>query len=340
MLPAMKKNLTKILEYLISIVLAAIFMVYAFRGVDLNALWNMMIQIHWIWIVILFVGTVLSHLVRAWRWRYLLLPVKEKVSLRNSFSAVMVGYMVNNVLPRVGEFVRPYMLGMSENISRTAAFGTVVIERIVDLITFTFIVLVVLSFSSGSFEGFFPYFEGLQPLFLVGAVVVLIVFVLMFLKANLLFGLVRRLARFLPEKIQEKIDTLSDKFSSGLTIARHPGIFLRIGISSVIIWGSYVVLMYIPFFAFPGIAEHHLGFRAATMLTVISGIAFALPTPSGFGTYHSFTTIALTQVYGIDVVTALGFSLLTHEMGFIATTIVGLYYFVKDRRNVIAAVKK
>jgi len=87
--------------------------------------------------VLLFLGTVVGHMARAWRWQYLLYPIKPNVTLRNSFSAVMIGYMVNNFLPRVGEFVRPYAIGNLENISKSAALGTVVIERIIDMIVFS-----------------------------------------------------------------------------------------------------------------------------------------------------------------------------------------------------------
>src|SRR5271157_3926498 len=135
------KNVKTYIRYGVSFIVMALFMFLAFRGKNFGSIWDCLSSVHWIWVVYLIVGGVLSHLARAWRWQYLLAPIKENVTLRNSFSAVMIGYMVNNFLPRVGEVVRPYTLGKLENISKTAVFGTVVIERVIDIITFFSILL-------------------------------------------------------------------------------------------------------------------------------------------------------------------------------------------------------
>jgi uncharacterized membrane protein YbhN (UPF0104 family) len=92
--------------------------------------------------------------------------------------------------------------------------------------------------------------------------------------------------------------------------------------------------MYIPFYAFDAMANHSLNFGSAAILLVVSTVAFAVPTPSGFGTYHSFTSFTLTQLYHIDGVTALSYSILTHEVGVLLTTVIGLYYFFRDHIRV------
>jgi uncharacterized membrane protein YbhN (UPF0104 family) len=72
---------------------------------------------------------------------------------------------------------------------------------------------------------------------------------------------------------------------------------------------------------------------------VVSTVAFAFPTPSGFGTYHSFTSFALTRLYHVDGVTALSYTILTHEIGVFITTAIGLYFFFKDNVRVTEIVK-
>ncbi len=321
-------------RYLISFLVAALFLYLAFRGKDFGAVWKTLSKVHWSWIVYLMIGGVLSHLARAWRWQYLLIPVKENVSLRNSFSAVMIGYMVNNFLPRVGEVVRPYALGRLESISKTAAFGPVIIERIIDIITFFSILLAVLFFYSSSFAEMFPSFASMEPLFLAGSVISFALFVLFFFKAEFFFSLFRRVLVFLPEKIRNKIEHLFDSFLSGFAISKYPGQFLMIIVTSYIIWGLYLLLMYLPFYAFDMIGSNALNFGSATVLMVVSTVAFAFPTPSGFGTYHSFTSFALTRLYHVDGVTALSYTILTHEIGVFITTVIGLYYFFKDHIRV------
>jgi uncharacterized protein (TIRG00374 family) len=321
-----KKNL----RYAFSFLLTALFLYLAFRGIDRDALWNSLRGVHWGWMVLLFVGSIVSHLARAWRWQYLLYPIKPNVSLRNSFSAVMIGYMVNNFLPRVGEFVRPYTIGNLENISKSAALGTVVIERIIDMITFLSILLIVFFLYSDSFAQLFPGFETLKILFLLGAIGLTALFILLFFKADLLFSLLRRLLIIVPSKLRLRVESKFDSFVSGFAIANYPGKFAMIALSSYAVWGLYIVMMYLPFFSFDNIMAHHLDFGAATLLMVVSGVAFALPASGGFGTYHSFTSFALTQLFHIDPVTALSYSILTHEIGFVCTTSFGLYYFIKD----------
>jgi glycosyltransferase 2 family protein len=246
----------------------------------------------------------------------------------------MIGYMVNNFLPRVGEVVRPYTLGRLESISKTAAFGTVIIERIIDIITFFSILLAVLFFYSNSFAELFPSFASMEPLFLAGSIISLALFVLFFFKAEFFFSLFRRVLVFLPEKIRNKIEHLFDSFLSGFAISKYPGQFLMIIVTSYIIWGLYLLLMYLPFYAFDMMGSSALNFGSATVLMVVSTVAFAFPTPSGFGTYHSFTSFALTRLYHVDGVTALSYTILTHEVGVFITTVIGLYYFFKDHIRV------
>ena len=180
----------------------------------------------------------------------------------------------------------------------------------------------------------------MEPLFLAGSIISLALFVLFFFKAELFLSLFRRVLIFLPEKIRAKIENLFDSFLRGFAISKYPGQFFMIIVSSYVIWGLYLLLMYLPFYAFDMINSNGLNFGSATVLMVVSTVAFAFPTPSGFGTYHSFTSFALTQLYHVDGVTALSYTILTHEIGVFITTVIGLYYFFKDNVRVTEMVKE
>jgi len=328
------KSAKPYIRYVLSFVIMALFMYLAFRGQDFDAIWISLTRVHFVWIFYLIVGGILSNIVRAWRWQYLLIPIKKNVTLRNSFSAVMIGYMVNNFLPRVGEVVRPYTLGKLEGISKTAVFGTVVIERVIDIITFFSILLAVMFFYSDSFAELFPTFASIKPYFLGGSVCAFIFFIFFFFKAEYIFSLMKRSLVFLPEKIRGKVEHVFESFISGFAIAKYPKQFAMIIITSYITQGLYLLLMYIPFFAFDAMANHSLDFGSAAILLVVSTVAFAVPTPSGFGTYHSFTSFTLTQLYHVDAVTALSYSILTHEVGVLLTMVIGVYYFFRDHIRV------
>jgi glycosyltransferase 2 family protein len=328
------------INYSLSLGLTLLFMYLAFRGKDMGQLWASVSGVPLIWFVVLTIGGLVSHLLRAWRWQYLLYPIKPDVSLRNSFSAVMIGYLVNNVLPRVGEFVRPVAIGKLEHISRSAAFGTVILERIIDMITFVLVLLLVLLFYSASFAKLFPMFANIEWVFLAGSTTMLAVFVFIFLKAEYVFSLLRRVSGFLPERVQSKAGRLIDSFLRGLAASKHTGNYLMIVLTSLGVWGLYTVLMYLPFFPFGMIETNGLNLSSATILMVVSGIAFALPTSGGFGSYHLFTAFVLIQLFNVDPVIAAGYALYTHSLGFISTSIVGLYYLMVDKIHVVAIVSE
>lgn len=327
-------KLKSVLNYSLSFVLTLFLMYLAFRGKDMGQLWSSISSVPIVWFVILTIGGMLSHIVRAWRWQYLLYPIKKDVSLRNSFSAVMIGILVNNVLPRVGEVVRPVALGKLEKISRSAAFGTVVLERILDLLTFVLILLVVLFFYASSFTTMFPSLANYEWLFLVGSAGMFIFCIVFFLKAELAFSFLRRINAFMPQVIRGKVEKIIDSFLTGFGASKHPGNYVMIALTSLAIWMLYIILMYLPFYAFDMMGMYHLDFSSAAILMVVSGFAYAVPTPSGFGSYHFFTTIALMKLFNVDSVVASSYALYTHSIGFISTTIVGLYYLIKDKMHV------
>jgi uncharacterized protein (TIRG00374 family) len=330
----MNSIVKNIISTLFSIALAALFLYLAFRGKNIDQLWRSLIDVHWMWFVVLFVGSALSHVLRAWRWKYLLYPIKKDITLRNAFSATMIGYLINNVVPRLGEFVRPYALKKLEGVSRSATMGTIVLERLLDLLTFAIIVLTVLAIYAEPFAVWFPSMAKFEWLFFLGSAVMMVVFVLIFLKAEILFRFIKKFLFFLPKNVRLQTEKIFDSFLTGFQAAKHPGNFLMIAVISILIWLSYTVLLYIPFFIYDFSKSSAINFGSAAVLQVASGVAFALPTPSGIGSYHAFTSFTLTQLYHVDPESALSYAVYTHAVGFLTTTIIGLYYFVVDKMHV------
>ncbi len=322
------------LSTLFSILLSGLFLYLAFRGKDIGMLWRSLIEVPWGWFVLLFVGSALSHVLRAWRWKYLLYPIKQDVSLRNSFSVIMIGYLINNVVPRLGEFVRPYSMKRLEGISRSATMGTIVLERILDLVTFAMFVLTVFAMYSHQFVIWFPSMANFEWLFVAGAAVMMIVFILMFLKAEMMLQFAKRFLGLLPVRMRMTAEKIFDSFITGFQASKYPGNYFMIAVTSILIWLSYIVLLYVPFFIYDFSRNPEINFGAAAVLNVASGFAFALPTPSGIGSYHAFTLFALTEMFKVDPAEALSYAVYTHAVGFLTTTILGLYFFIVDKMHV------
>src|SRR5512140_3574978 len=153
----MKSWLNRLLKYSISAALSALFLFLAFRGTDMHAVIESMKGASYSWIALMFALQMASHLLRAWRWRYLLDPIKADIGLRNLFSGVMIGYLMNNVLPRAGELARPYSIGKLEGISKSSALGTIVVERIMDSVSFLLLLAVVPFIYDGPLRASFPW---------------------------------------------------------------------------------------------------------------------------------------------------------------------------------------
>ena len=319
-----------IVRYSISFLLAFGFLYLAFRGVKFSELWESLKGANYWWVSLLIPLNILMNWVRAERWAHLLAPIKSPISKRNLFAGIMIGYAINNVLPRVGEFVRPYIVGNQEGISRSSVFGTVVVERILDFMSFYFIVCVVLFFYPRSLDPFVNQPDVIRPLFLIGSIAALIIFILLFFKAESLFRFLAKALRFIPEKRKEKLEKILDKFYTGFAVAKYRNKFAVILFQSFLIWALNALIMFVPFFAFAPLVKSGMDFGASVVLLVISSIAWILPAPGAMGTYHSFLKVAMVKLYGIDETTSLSYAIVTHEVGYLVVMVIGVYYYFRD----------
>jgi len=315
------------LKYGISIAITILFLYLAFRGTDFRKLWASLREVDYWWILLYFVCLMVSHVLRALRWRYMLEPVKPNISMRNLFSGVMIGYMMNNVLPRAGELARPYILGKMENLPKSAALGTIVIERIIDTLTFVVLVALMPVLYNGPLEENFPWLKSTGLIVSAVALGLLAFLVTMMVRRTWTDALLKIVGRILPARLSARVEDLTHSFLDGSLFLTRPGRFVRIFVLSVLIWALYALMTYVAFFAY---GLEGLGFPAAVVVLAISSIGVAMPTPGGTGTYHVLVSQALSKLFAVDSTVALSYATVTHAAGFIGVTIIGLYYFIKD----------
>jgi len=108
---------------------------------DKQEIKNAFINANYFWVILSLVLALLSHISRAYRWRFLLEPLGYKPKLLNSFFAVFIAYLINLALPRAGEVARATTISKYENIPFEKAFGTIVAERIIDVIMLLLIII-------------------------------------------------------------------------------------------------------------------------------------------------------------------------------------------------------
>jgi glycosyltransferase 2 family protein len=319
----------RLMQLAMSAALTVAFLWIAFRGTDMGKLFTLMRGANYWWMLAMLACLMASHAVRAWRWGYLLSPVKRGIGFRNLFAGVMIGYMFNNVLPRAGEIARPYAISRMESLPASSAFGTIVVERIIDTFSFLLLVAALPLVYDGPFLDSFPWLQS-TGLIITGVTAGGLLFlVAMMVRRDWTDRfLLRPLGWVLPSGVRLRTEGQVHAFLDGFLFLKEPASFAVIALSGVLVWFLYILMTYVALFAF-GLGT--LGPRAAVVVLTISSIGIAIPTPGSTGSYHAFTSQTLIRLFGVDPSVALGFATVTHAVGFIGVTLVGLFYFVRDR---------
>lgn len=276
--------LKSIIKYLISSLLAGGLLFWAFSKSQLH--WNDILltfyQADYNWVVVSISISLLSHLLRALRWEQLLGAMAYQPGTVRTFSAVLIGYFANFLVPRLGEVSRCGSLKKTADIPFEESFGTVITERIVDLLSL--VVLVGITFL---FE-WEPLQKSLFPtLHLPSGALIITASALGIIGLGLLW----KFKDFLRNMgTESKIGKMLRGWIAGISSIRHlesPGRFIAYSIG---IWLCYYLSTYTLFLAFP--LSENLGFSAALTVLVMGTFGMATPTQGGIGAYHSLVASA------------------------------------------------
>lgn len=336
----MSSRTKSIVKYSLSVFLTLFFLYFAFKDTDFGKLGDALSRANYWWALAMFPILVLSHAVRTWRWEYLLRPVKRDLRYRNLFSAMMVGYMMNNVLPRAGELVRPYAINKLEGVSRSTAFGTVLIERIFDVLSFMCIIALIPLVYTGPLNQAFPWLAETGLWLAVSTFALLGILTFLMVRRDIVVRILAGFTKRLSPKRALLVDHIAHSFLDGLLFLKEPGGYFMIGILTVVIWALYILMMYLPFYAFGLTEKYSLDLGAAMVVQAISSIGIVIPTPGATGPYHYFTIQTLTKLYHVDDELARSYATVTHAIGFIGITVIGIYYFLKDKLHIAEVMKQ
>ena len=261
--------------------------------------------------------------VRAIRWHHLLAPVQPDAPFSSRFEAVCIGFMTNNLLPRVGELARAYAYARRERIPTVTALATLVVERFLDGVAILLLLVAALAWA-GLPAGALPP-EIVTGIRLVGLFLALALVGSVALLAAPERGarLVRRLCdRVLPARWAPVPARLVGSFAGGLASLRGWRLMLPAVGWSFAVWTLQSLSFWVGFAAF----DIRLGFDAALVTNGSTAIASTIPTPGFFGTFHAAAKLALANLYGVAETSALGFAVGWHLGAFVPITILGLWY--------------
>ena len=316
-------------QFWVGVLISVFFVWISLRGLELDKFWDTVTHANYWWILpgvaVYFVGV----WARAWRWHYLLKPIKE-IPTGTMFPIVTIGYMGNNIYPfRAGEVLRAVILKRRQNVSVSGSLATIFVERIFDgvvMLSFVFLNLPELA-KLNTDSGFVGKIQDVAIYGTIAFASALLVFLLaaMFPQITAKVGL-WCIEHFLPERLHTKIISLMNKFLDGLASLRSPLNVLMVFLTSVVIWlletGKYWFVMH----AF----NFEVSFFALMLMNGIVNLATTLPSAPGYiGTFDA-PGIAVLMAYGVDQATAAGYTLVLHAALWIPITVLGAYYLAKE----------
>ena len=316
-------------QFWLGVLISLGFLYWVLSKVEWGNFWETVRHARYIWllpgIAVYFIGV----WVRAWRWHYLLGPIKQ-IPTKTIFPIVTIGYMGNNVYPaRAGEVLRAVVLKRKEGVSVSASLATIIVERIFDgvvMLAFVFVNLPELARMTGS-SGFVGNIQQVAVIgtgvFLTALVVFLLaaMFPQMAMKVGLWF-----IYRIIPQRFQGRVIKLSNKFLDGLASLRSPFNALMVFFTSVIIWlletGKYWFVMH----AF----DFNVSFFALMLMNGIVNLATTIPSAPGYiGTFDA-PGIAVLTAYGVEHSVAAGYTLVLHVALWLPVTLLGAYYLARE----------
>ena len=310
---------------LIGLLVSAVCLYLAVRQVDVpKVLHGLAAADHWLLLPASLL-TILAFAIRAVRWGVLLFPLKP-IRFGPLFSATMIGFMSNNVLPmRLGEFVRAWVIGRFAGIRGSAALATIVVERLFDL--FSMIAIFVLTLFLAPIQN--RQFKTLVLIGLLFGVVVLAGLLVLHLRGQRLGEV---LGRFFPRRVRPRVGAMFDNFQAGLEIFRDPGRLAVTAGLTFLMWACFAVVIRICLAsAHVVVGGQPLSISADLVLLVVIGIGIMVPSGPGF-----IGTMELAAVKGLEIVgyresgPAGSFAIIYHATQWFPIVLVGLIYLMKE----------
>lgn len=308
---------------------------FAFRGQDLTKLWSDLIHADYRWIALAVIVSMIAHVIRAMRWIMLIKPLGFQPAVSTTFHAVMIGYLANLAFPRMGEVSRCGVLAKTDKVPMNSLVGTVIIERIIDLISLLLIMLVavIIEFETISTFLYENLLKGLIET-ITSNPVLLSILLLGFISA--IFVAVRVFSkhkeRILANTIARKIYNLWIGIRAGIMSVIHLQKTWLFVVYTVLIWLCYYLSSYFCFFALPATA--HLSPMVALFVLVIGGLGMSAPVQGGIGAYHWIVSQGLI-LFAISQADGLAYATINHSTQTIMVLIFGaislLFIVFKNR---------
>lgn len=315
------------------VALAAALLAWFLRNANLGLVWDE-IRHGNPGMLALAIGTIVAtYVLRAVRWRYLLLPLGD-ARLWPCFRTTVIGFAASALLPaRAGEVVRPYLLAKEEGLSATAAFATIIVERLLDLLTvLVLFAMYLIVFDTGMASLDPAIFRALQAGGMAAGVLAVAVLIVMMVLA----GHPERLAvwalraeRVLPRRVAVAVARLVQLFVEGLAVVRQPSRMAIGAALSLPLWLAIATGIWASSRAF----HIEMPFTGSFLMLAILVVGVAVPTPGAVGGFHEAYRIGVTVFFHTPNDKAVGAAIVLHAISFVLVAIVGVALMMQAGLN-------
>lgn len=327
----LKKTASGILKFLLYLSLGLLILWLAFRKVAFKDIKEGLLSANYVWLVFSLFFGIAAYFVRALRWRLLIDPLGYNPSLSNAFHAVVFGYLANIAVPRIGEVSKCVALGRKESIPVDKLFGTILLERAIDIISILAITVTFVLFASDTVKQFFidSIYQPIRSSFgltlgfwlLTGTFLILVILLVLLRKRVPKNRFIARVFGF--------IRGIADGFVS-ITKMEKRWLFLFL---TIIMWLCYTLMSWFVVYCLESTSL--LGLNDAVFILIIGSFGMMVPVQGGFGAFHYIVSNGLAIVYGITIEDGLIYSIISHESQILLTILLGSFsaYIMFGRRK-------
>ncbi|MFL3022343.1 MAG: lysylphosphatidylglycerol synthase transmembrane domain-containing protein [Cytophagales bacterium] len=311
-----------IINSLLSLILGGVLFFLVFRSIDFSDFYARLNELNFYWIYLSMFISIFEHIIRAYRWNLMMeVGGNKKFSTFVTTNVIIISYFFALLIPRFNDVVRCYLISKTNQINFSKSLGSVVSERIIDLISLLILIFFFLAIEFKNFMLFIKTYVidytslGNKSIFITVSAIALAIISSRYIITK---------SKFLQDKFSE--------FKEGFMSVRFLYNDKRFLLSTVLLWGTYFLMGYLIFFSFDQTSG--LGVYAGLAVLVAGSIGMVVPVNAGIGAYH-FLVASILLSYNLDYQSGLFFATVLHTSQIICLLVVGtlssIYIFFKIR---------
>ncbi len=320
----MKSKLLSSLKYILLLFAGLGLLYLTFKDQNLNEIFVKLTAADPFWLVVSIVLAFAAYVSRAVRWVMLMEPLGYKPRLSMTLYALFIGYFANLAIPRIGEITRCGILANSEKVPFHSIIGTVIVERVIDLIMLmiSMMLVAILEYDMlsrflsekvlGPMAGKFTIFT--SPVFWLGMVIAGVVFVWLIVK----YGKKSEHESKVVTRLRGLFQGVASGFKTVLRM-KNTGWFI---FHTILIWVIYFLMTWVCFFCLD--ATSHLDMKAGMFVLVVGGLGMSAPVQGGIGAYHYIVSQGL-QLFGVSDTDGIVYATLVHTTQTLLVVVLGLF---------------